>query len=180
MLPKSLEEHPNYYAIIPADVRYCKELPNGAKLLYGEITALSNSKRRCNARNKYFAELYGVDVRTIKNWIRLLEEHGFIEKWAQSETASGCRELRIAGLSQETYSLESYEEILKSCGIRGELRRAMFEFIKHCQLNGRIMTNDKLYSIIVRLDLQHGNDTQGKIDSLTMARNRGWFDIRER
>lgn len=182
MLPKSLEEHPNYYAIIPADVRYCKELPNGAKLLYGEITALSNAKRRCNARNKYFAELYGVDVGTIQNWIHLLEEHGFIEKWEQSETSSGCRELRIADCTrQQVYAQDSYEQVMDHCRITNRLlRKALFEFIKHCQLNGRTVTNDKLYSIIVRLDLEHLHDDEAKIQSLYTARDKGWFDIPEK
>ena len=33
-----MNETPNYYAIIPANVRYADLKPN-AKLLYGEITA---------------------------------------------------------------------------------------------------------------------------------------------
>lgn len=175
---KRLEEHPNYYAIIPADVRYCKALPDGAKLLYGEITALSNSQRNCNARNKYFAELYGVDVRTIQNWIKMLTRMGFIEHLGQDRTKSGCRELRLSAEPQQ-YKQESYDKIFENCHITGELRRAFFEFIKHCQLNGRTVTNDKLYSIIVRLDLAHGNDVAAKIASLTTARDKGYFDVKE-
>ena len=34
----------NYYAIIPATVRYNQKLKAAEKLLYGEITALSNVK----------------------------------------------------------------------------------------------------------------------------------------
>ena len=35
-------EKPSYYAIIPANVRYDKRLTDKAKLLYGEITCLTN------------------------------------------------------------------------------------------------------------------------------------------
>ena len=36
------KEQPNYYAIIPATVRYEKNLKSAEKLLYGEITGLAN------------------------------------------------------------------------------------------------------------------------------------------
>lgn len=73
-----MRETPNYYAIIPASVRYEKRIPAGAKLLYGEITALANSKGFCYATNRYFADLYEVDSRTIKRWIAILNELEFI------------------------------------------------------------------------------------------------------
>ncbi len=70
----------NYYAVIPANVRYCKNLPMGAKLLYGEITALSNEKGYCWAKNNYFEELYQVNKTTIIRWINSLIKNGFIKK----------------------------------------------------------------------------------------------------
>ena len=72
-----MNETPNYYAIIPANVRYADLNPN-AKLLYGEITALSNKHGFCFASNKYFAELYKVNKNTISSWISDLKNYGFI------------------------------------------------------------------------------------------------------
>ena len=70
-------EKPNYYAIIPAEVRYSNLKPN-AKLLYGEITALSNKTGYCFASNNYFAKLYGVSKNTVSRWIADLKSLGFI------------------------------------------------------------------------------------------------------
>mgnify|MGYP003132111449 CR=1 FL=1 len=70
-------EKPNYYAIIPAKVRYSNLKPN-AKLLYGEITALSGKTGYCFASNNYFSELYNVNKNTISRWISDLKRLGFI------------------------------------------------------------------------------------------------------
>jgi transposase len=74
------EQQKAYYAIIPANVRYDKDLVPNAKLLYGEITALCNEKGYCWASNQYFAELYNVSDRTIKNWISQLADKGYIQR----------------------------------------------------------------------------------------------------
>lgn len=71
-------ETPNYYAIIPANVRYDKELKDKAKLLYGEIVALSNKNGFCYANNSYFAELYNVSTTTISLLIKDLIDKGYI------------------------------------------------------------------------------------------------------
>jgi len=68
-----------YYAIIPADVRYCNKLTANAKLLYGEITALCHREGFCWATNTHFAKLYKVNRATISVWINSLEENEFIK-----------------------------------------------------------------------------------------------------
>lgn len=72
------QSEPSYYSVTPAPVRY-SHINNGAKLLYGEITALSNKHGYCWATNSYFAKLYGTDKSTIKRWIRQLAEKHFIK-----------------------------------------------------------------------------------------------------
>ena len=73
------KESPNYYAIIPANVRYDKRLKDKAKLLYGDITALSNKNGYCYASNRYFANLYGIAKMTVSQLIKNLEENHYIK-----------------------------------------------------------------------------------------------------
>lgn len=68
----------NYYAIIPAVVRYDNELTDKAKLLYGEITCLCSKEGYCFATNNYFAKLYRCTTRAIQNTISKLQERGYI------------------------------------------------------------------------------------------------------
>ncbi len=69
----------SYYAVIPANVRYDKNLCPNAKLLYGEITALCNEKGFCWASNQYFAELYSKTEETISRWINQLKQYNYIK-----------------------------------------------------------------------------------------------------
>lgn len=73
------ENKVNYYSIIPATIRYSKELKANEKLLYGEITALANKYGYCYAKNRYFAELYHVSTETVSRWFSHLQELGFIK-----------------------------------------------------------------------------------------------------
>ena len=72
------KELPSYYSIIPATVRYDHNLKANEKLMYGEITALASKNGYCWAENRYFAELYDVHKITISNWLKNLEDNGYI------------------------------------------------------------------------------------------------------
>lgn len=73
-----MEEKPNYYSVIPAIIRYDNELKPNEKLLYGEITSLTNKNNECWATNSYFARLYNVNSSTISRWISHLKEKGYV------------------------------------------------------------------------------------------------------
>tara|TARA_R100001443_G_scaffold89759_1_gene96272 strand:- start:209 stop:838 length:630 start_codon:yes stop_codon:yes gene_type:complete len=75
-----LMEKPNYYAVIPADVRYSKELTPNAKLLYAEITALCNMNGKCTASTQYFCRLYEVSRVSIQKWLKTLEDNNYIKR----------------------------------------------------------------------------------------------------
>ncbi len=70
---------PSFYAIIPAFIRYDKDIEPNSKLFYGELTALCEKEGYCWASNRYFQDLYGVDDRTIRYWLESLKEKGYIK-----------------------------------------------------------------------------------------------------
>ena len=72
-------ERPGYYGILPASIRYDKNLKPMEKIMYSELTALSNKNGYCNATNSYFAELYEVSKNTVSLWVSDLEKAGYIK-----------------------------------------------------------------------------------------------------
>jgi len=75
-----MKEKPSYYAIIPAEVRYSKKLTPNAKLLYAEITALCNMNGKCTASTEYFCRLYEVSRGSVQNWLKMLDDNGYIDR----------------------------------------------------------------------------------------------------
>lgn len=74
-----LEQQPGYYSILTASVRYDKDLNANEKILFSEITALSNKYGYCTASNNYFAELYQVAKGTVSKWITHLNQAGYLK-----------------------------------------------------------------------------------------------------
>lgn len=72
-------ENPNYYAILPAVVRYDRSLSEMAKLLFAEITALSNKFGYCTASNQYFADLYEKNPQWVSKIIQSIAKAGHIK-----------------------------------------------------------------------------------------------------
>ena len=74
-----MDDKPNYFAIIPAEVRYDTGLKSTEKLLYAEITALTGKEGVCWATNNYFAKLYNVTPNYISQLISNLQNRGYID-----------------------------------------------------------------------------------------------------
>lgn len=70
----------------------------------------------------------------------------------------------------------SYEEIMKDYKVGALLKSTLWEFIRHCQLNGRTLTNDKLEDIIIELD-KYMNDVD-RISVVRKAISGGYFDVK--
>lgn len=99
-----MEEIPSYYSILIPEIRYNKELNDKEKLLYSEITALSNKNGYCYASNKYFAELYDVTPVWISKCINHLKELGFIDIEIiknENNNAIEKRIIRLGGIKEK-------------------------------------------------------------------------------
>lgn len=73
-----MENHPSYFGFITAEVRYDADLTGDEKILYAEITALSNKHGYCYASNDYFAKLFSVTDVTVSRRLKKLKARGYI------------------------------------------------------------------------------------------------------
>ena len=105
---------PNYFGILPANVRYDKKLKPMEKILYTEITALSNSKGYCYATNSYFANLYDVHKNTAGTWINNLEKLGYIKSRIIYETGTkNVKERQLFIVTPINEKIDTYQQ--KDC-----------------------------------------------------------------
>ena len=86
MTDKNNHRLPSYYTVIPAFVRYNRNLSNFDKLLYGEIIALTNANGYCWATNKYFAKVFSCTERTVTSSLKRLLEHTDINSHQTQKT----------------------------------------------------------------------------------------------
>ena len=69
---------PSYWAVLPAAVRYDPTITAGARLLYAEISSLTDARGYCWASNSYFQQLYGISEPTVQRYLRALKAGGYI------------------------------------------------------------------------------------------------------
>ena len=96
-----MNEKPSYFSILTADVRYDERLKANEKIMYSEITALSNKYGYCSASNTYFANLYKVHKDTISDWINNLKKFGYIR--VELEYKDGTKQIKNRKLYINNY-----------------------------------------------------------------------------
>ena len=72
---------------------------------------------------------------------------------------------------------ESYEEIMDDLGTSDIVKRKIYSFVQHCQLNGKILTNDKLEGLLLQFDYKGLNDEE-RVEKIDNAIRGGYFDVR--
>ena len=75
-----MNEHqkPAYWAVLPATIRYDPDIPSTAKLLYAEISALTDISGYCFASNDYFASNFEITVKSVQRLIKNLADKGYV------------------------------------------------------------------------------------------------------
>ncbi len=164
------ENQINYYAIIPATVRYSKKLKASEKLLYGEITALSNKNGYCYAQNRYFADLYDVSIETVSRWISNLQKFGFIQiKVNRNENKEVIsRYIYIVDVPYQQKNQEGIDENVKENNIKYNIDDLFYLIIN----NSEKISNDFL-KLIQKLEFNYTSETLTfmKEDKIYMLKN---------
>lgn len=120
-----------YTAILPAPIRYDPNFSDKIKLLYAEITATLNHLGYCDAGNEYFGEILGVTPRSISQYVKALEDRGFIE----TEVVVNKRRIKLPIKQVSFLQPPSIRDT--TSGIDENKQRFMDEFLKKwCDLTG--------------------------------------------
>ena len=69
---------PGYWAVLPTAVRYDDRIPASAKVLYAELSALAEADGYCWAGNDYFAKVFQMTEKSIREQLHALDEAGYI------------------------------------------------------------------------------------------------------
>lgn len=131
-----MENLPSYYGFITAEVRYDADLTGDEKILYAEITALSNKNGYCYASNDYFSNLFSVTNVTVSRRINKLKDKGYLNIiYKRSGTVVTNR--KIYPLTQTTTAVNSDDN-----GRLSEEATAVNRTVKENTITNNIITNN--------------------------------------
>lgn len=133
------ENQTSYYSVIPDTVRYDKRLKPAEKLIYSEITSLTNMMGYCFDSNKYFANLYDVTIHTVSQWISHLEKLGYVHIELIKDTNKEIKERRIYIKDTPYVQKNTYPYIFKS----------IYPIYKNVQDNNININIDDLFNLVI-------------------------------
>ena len=125
-----MKEKPNYYAIIPAEVRYSKALIPNAKLLYAEITALCNMNGKCTASTEYFCRLYEVSKVSVQKWLKNLEDNNHIRrvnKYKPHSKQIDCRVITLVNVPSKEKLSDNTNINITNTNLTDSNKKAFFK-----------------------------------------------------
>ncbi|QDP54259.1 MAG: hypothetical protein Unbinned5434contig1000_6 [Prokaryotic dsDNA virus sp.] len=176
-----MENKKNYFAIIPAPVRYSKKLKANEKLMFGELTALTNEKGFCYASNDYFANLYGVSKTSVSKWISNLEKNKFIRvKMIYQKDTKQIKERRIYISTLLKKTSIPIEEKLNT-PIEEKLKVNIYNNINNIKDNNSTKFEKRQYSQITQKAFSHfANLFPEKYRPKTQLQKNKWLDCLEK
>ena len=125
-----MKEKPNYYAILPAEVRYSQALIPNAKLLYAEITALCNMNGKCTASTEYFCRLYEVSKVSVQKWLKNLEDNNHImrvNKYKPYSKQIECRVITLVNVPSKEKLTDNTNININNTNLTDSNKKAFFK-----------------------------------------------------
>lgn len=150
------ENQISYYSVIPATIRYDERLKASEKLMYGEITSLTNKFGYSFASNKYFAKLYNVTNHTVSQWISHLEKLGYIDTELIKNENGAIKERRIYIRGTPYVQKNTYPYVFKST----------YPMYKKVQYNNIKYNIDDLFNLIIKKHPEISNDFYSILERL--------------
>ena len=148
-------ETPNFYAVIPANIRYAEDLSDLQKLLYWELTALSDKTWYCWANNSYFANLYKKRTHWISERLNDMFKKWYIniifdsERWNQRKIYM-WEMIKTTWKSVKTTITEKNNTITENC--KPPLQKnvnPLTEKCKHININNNTSNNNIISNDII-------------------------------
>ncbi len=160
-------EKPNYYGILPANVRYDKRLKPMEKILYSEITALANTQGFCFASNSYFGKLYEVHKNTVGIWINNLVECGYLKvKMIYKEGSKEVLERRLYIVDLKEVSLSTSTPINEKIDTLSTKSLTPYQQKNGYPINEIIEDNTTRDNIINENNTSNNTTTKDKVNKI--------------
>ena len=150
------ENQISYYSVIPATVRYDEQLKPAEKLIYSEITSLTNKFGYSFATNKYFAKLYNVTTHTVSQWISHLDKLGYIHIELIKNENGAIDERRIYIRDNPYVQKNTYP-----CGFK-----STYPMYKKVQYNNIKYNIDDVFNLIMKNSTEIQKDFYSILDHL--------------